>query len=108
MGNLYKDADKRRRRVPGGAVTGQDAKKEEKVVVTPQKEEKPVSEPVEAKMDALEELFTDIGANKKPTKRGSTLYLSTDVIDELAKRSKSVGLSSSEFLDQMLRRAFKL
>lgn len=106
MANIYKKAAERKKIVPGGAEV-----EDETVVVEPNDDidEKNSAAAVVESSDNTDSVFIpldDIGANKKPKKRSSTLYLSESVLDELRKRSKKAGLSSSEYLDEVLRRAF--
>lgn len=129
MGNIYKNADKRKRVKPGSkqpditvevevneletipeaTETAQEPQKATEVVTTPTEPEKPVSESVEAESATVEELLGDIGAGKKPTRRSTTLYLSDAVLTELEKRSKKAKFRSrSEYLDELLMKLFKL
>lgn len=111
MANIYKKAAERQKIVPGGADVEQELKVEVEKV-QPVVEEVKVPEPETPVAEASDNdaavflPLDDIGANKKPKKRSSTLYLSESVLDELRKRGKKVGLSSSEYLDELLKRAF--
>ena len=114
MANIYKKAAERQKITPGGA----NVEQEEVVELVVEEKVQPVIEevversepPVVETSDADTVLIPldDIGANKKPKKRSSTLYLSESVLDELRKRSKKAGLSSSEYLDEVLKREFSL
>ena len=120
-GNLYKNADKRRRVKPGGnqpdilvgveettpavTETAQEPKKEEQVTTTPTVEEKPVqAEPV-----AVSDVVKMIQSKKKENrdKGAFTYYILKDNNKKLVAAAKKAGMSKSEFLDQLLTEILK-
>ena len=118
MGNLYKDADKRRKVIPGGVKTGEEPEVKEAVVTT---EEPVVSEPPKEPEQPSEEKksepaqpepaapVNDILADlipKKPKPKPETygFYLDSDVHDELVKLAKANKTNKSKFLNALLRR----
>lgn len=107
MANLYKKAAERQKIVPGGTKNDPEDVKEEEITVPGSEEEAcpdieiPDNKSIEIPLD-------EIGAPKKPKKKSTTLYLSERAISELKTRGKKVGLSSSEYLDEILKRVFDL
>lgn len=111
--NIYRKAAQRNRVKPGSsqsdAPEAAETALEAQNVVTPVEPQKPVSEAVEAESATLEDLLGELGTEKQPTKSSTTLYLSDDVQAELLKRSKKAKFRSrSEYLDELLRKLFKL
>lgn len=122
MANLYKDADKRRKVIPGGAGKPQEPAKEEEAVTTPAEPEKaqeavPVAEnePVQEQAESVEEkeaeqqpavdLLADlIPQKKKPKPETYGFYLDSDVHDELVRLAKANKTNKSKFLNALLRR----
>lgn len=79
--------------------TPEEPQKVEEVVSIPAESEKPVEKPT----GALEDVLNSIKDKKKPAKRSSTLYLSEANLDWLKQKGEEAGgLSSSEYLDQIL------
>lgn len=106
MANLYKKAAERQKIVPGGHL---DENQEQEIL------NESVSEEVVRETAEVQDVsdnasvvipLDEIGASRRPKKRSSTLYLSEEVLSELRKRSKKVGMSASEYLDELLKRAF--
>ena len=118
MANLYKDADKRRKVIPGGGVKTEEETEVNEAVVTT--EEEPASEPPKAPEQPSEEKksepaqpdpapVNDILADlipKKPKPKPETygFYLDSDVHDELVKLAKANKTNKSKFLNALLRR----
>lgn len=48
----------------------------------------------------------DIGKAKRPEKATYSLYLSTDVKQELDKRAGQAGMAAGAYLDELLKRVF--
>jgi len=96
--NPFKKNAPREKKPPMGA---QEPKKVEEVVSAPVEPVVPET-PVEKPTDALEDVLNSIKDKKKPSKRSSTLYLSEKNLDWLKQKGDEVGLSSSEYLDQIL------
>lgn len=105
MGNLYKDADKRRKVIPGGAEKPQEPSKAEVGETPARTAENPVSEAVEPSK-AIVDLLGTIGEERKPVRKSASLYLSETNLQELKKRAKASKLSASEYLDQLLAKLF--
>ena len=95
--NAFKEAAKKRKTAPGGA-----EKEVPQVVISeetlPEKKE-PAGE--------IQALLSGIEGERRPQKKSSTLYLSTTNLNELKKRAKKAGVSSSEFLDKVLTKLFE-
>ena len=118
MANIYKDSDKRKKVVPGGAGKPQDAPETPEVVPTPAKPEpaqvapsEPVAEPVieplaEEKAPApVADILADLLPDKKPTRDTYGFYLDKDVHDELVRLTKQTkAKNKSVFLNALLRR----
>lgn len=107
MANLYKKAAERQKIVPGGAKPEPEVKDDEVVVPAAEETPAPVTEVADEKSIRIP--LEEIGASKKPKKKSTTLYLSEEVIAELkARGAKAGGMSSSEYLDELLKRVFEL
>ena len=106
MANPYKEAEeKRKMKAPGSP---REPRQEEEVVTVPEHVQEAAEEPTGGKEAGYGSLLSEIKSERRPKKRSTTLYLSDNVLAELRKLSKKEGMSASEYLDALLKRAFGL
>lgn len=107
--NAFKDAAKKRKAQPGGALKKQEKDKatnESKAKIIDSDSKGYEKAPQSKKSEEIDALLDEITGDKKPLKKSATLYLSQDNLSELKKRAKKAGISSSEFMDKLMTKLF--